>query len=98
MLLRAGFLQLQGPLGAEQSLGADSVAGAWAQLPRGLWNLPRPGIQPVSPALAGRFLITGPPRKCLIFFHLDFSACEMEILSDLRNVVKGDERFGVSGP
>ena len=63
MLLRAGFLQLQGPLGAEQSLGADSVAGAWAQLPRGLWNLPRPGIQPVSPALAGRFLITGPPEK-----------------------------------
>ena len=52
----------------------------------------------MPPTLAGRFLTPGPPRKCLIFFHLDFSVCEMEILSDLRNVVKGNETFGVSGP
>ena len=32
-------------------------------VPRGMWNLPRTGIEPVSPALAGRFLITGPPGK-----------------------------------
>ena len=25
-----------------------------------LWNIPRPGIEPMSPALAGRFLTTGP--------------------------------------
>ena len=43
----------------------------------------------MSPALAGRFLTTGPPGKCLIFFHLDFFVYEMEILSDLRNVEKG---------
>ena len=28
-----------------------------------MWNLPGPGIKPVSPALAGGFLTTGPPGK-----------------------------------
>ena len=28
-----------------------------------MWDLPRPGIEPVSPALAGRFLATGLPGK-----------------------------------
>ena len=43
-----------------------SSCGAWAQLPRGTWDLPRPGMQPVSPALAGGFLTTGTPGKsCL---------------------------------
>ena len=27
--------------------------------------IPRPGVEPVSPALAGGFLSTGPPRKSL---------------------------------
>ena len=26
-----------------------------------MWNLPRPGIKPVSPALADRFFTIGPP-------------------------------------
>ena len=34
-----------------------------AQLPHNMWNLPGPGIEPVSPALAGRFLTTGPPGE-----------------------------------
>ena len=34
--------------------------GTWADLPLDVWNLPRPGIKPMSPALAGRFLTTGP--------------------------------------
>ena len=29
----------------------------------GMWDLPRPGIEPISSALAGRFLTTGPPGK-----------------------------------
>ena len=29
----------------------------------GMWDLPRPGLEPVSPALAGGFLTTVPPRK-----------------------------------
>ena len=32
-------------------------------MPCGMWDLPGPGIKPVSPALAGRFLTTGPPGK-----------------------------------
>ena len=28
-----------------------------------MWNLPGAGIKPVSPALQGRFLTTGPPAK-----------------------------------
>ena len=34
-----------------------------AQLLCGMWGLPRPGLEPVSPALAGGFLTTAPPGK-----------------------------------
>ena len=40
-----------------------SSCGVWASLPRGTWNLCRPGIKPMSPALGSRFLTTGPPGK-----------------------------------
>ena len=33
-----------------------------------MWNLPRPGLEPTSPALAGGFLTTVPPGKSLVFF------------------------------
>ena len=28
-----------------------------------MWDLPRPGLEPMSPALAGRFSTTAPPGK-----------------------------------
>ena len=28
-----------------------------------MWDLPRPGLEPVSPALAGGFLTAAPPGK-----------------------------------
>ena len=36
---------------------------------RTAWGIlvPRPGIEPTSPALEGRFLTTGPPAKSLLF-------------------------------
>ena len=37
--------------------------GAWVQLLLGMWDLPRSGIEPVSPSLAGRCFITEPPGK-----------------------------------
>ena len=40
-----------------------SSCGAWASLLQGMWDLPRPGIKPMSPALQGRFLTTGRPGK-----------------------------------
>ena len=39
-----------------------------AQLPHSMWDLPGQGIKPMSPALAGRFLTTGPPGKSCMFF------------------------------
>ena len=42
-----------------------SSCGTWAQLPRGMLDLSRPGMEPVSPALQGGFLTTGPPGKPL---------------------------------
>ena len=38
-----------------------SSCGAQALLLCGMWNLPRPGIKPMSPALAGRSLLPVPP-------------------------------------
>ena len=37
--------------------------GAQAQLLLGMWDLPRPGMEPVSAALAGGFFTTEPPGK-----------------------------------
>ena len=42
--------------------------------PNNMWNLPGPGIEPVLPALAGKFLTTGPTEKsCMYFCELCFS-------------------------
>ena len=40
-----------------------SNCGAQGYLPRGMWDLPGSGIEPMSPALQGRFLTTRPPGK-----------------------------------
>ena len=40
-----------------------SSCGSRAQLLRGMWDLPRPGLEPMSPALAGRLSTTAPPGK-----------------------------------
>ena len=42
-----------------------SSYGARAQLIRGMWDLPGPGLELVSPASAGGFLTTVPPGKPL---------------------------------
>ena len=65
------FIAVCGPLTIAASLVAEhrlqtrrlSSCGSRAQLPRGMWDLPRPGLQPVSPALAGRLSTTAPPGK-----------------------------------
>ena len=65
------FIAVRGPLAITASLVAEhrlqtrrlSNCGSRAQLLRGMWDLPRPGLEPVSPALAGRFSTTAPPGK-----------------------------------
>ena len=68
------FIAVRGPLTIAASLVAGhrlqtlSSCGSRAQLLRGMWDLPRPGLEPVSPALAGRFSTTAPPGKPLVQF------------------------------
>ena len=65
------FIAVRGPLTIVASLVAEhrlqtrrlSSRGSRAQLLRGIWDLPRPGREPVSPALAGGFSTTAPPGK-----------------------------------
>ena len=40
-----------------------SNCGSRAQLLHGTWDPPRPGLEPVFPALAGRLSTTAPPGK-----------------------------------
>ena len=64
-------IAVRGPLTIAASLVAEhrlqtrrlSSCGSRAQLLGGMWDLPRPGLEPASPALAGRFLTTAPPGK-----------------------------------
>ena len=38
-----------------------------------MWDLPGPGLEPVSPALAGGFLTTAPPGKSLSVIFIAFA-------------------------
>ena len=52
-----------------------SSCDTWAQMLHGMWNLPAPGIEPISPALAGGFLSTAPPGKswiCILTYIVVF--------------------------
>ena len=42
-------------------LGLSCCGRAWAYLLHSTWDLPCPGIKPVSPELAGEFFTTEPP-------------------------------------
>ena len=53
-----------------------SSCGTWAWLLCGMWDLPRPGLEPMSPALAGGFLTTASPGKSQNLCHLDVTLHE----------------------
>ena len=67
------FIAVRGPLTIAASPVAEhrlqmrrlSNCGSRAQLLCSMWDLPRPGLEPMSPALAGRFSTTAPPGKPL---------------------------------
>ena len=46
-----------------QSLGSRACVLWCLWLLPGVWNVPEPGLEPVSPALTGGFFSTGPPGK-----------------------------------
>ena len=72
------FIAVRGPLTIVASLVVEhrlqarrlSNCGSRAQLLHGMWDLPKPGLEPVSPALAGRFLTTAPPGKPLQYLFM----------------------------
>ena len=65
------FIAVCRPLTVMASLVAEhrlqtrrlSSCGSRAQVLRSMWDLPRPGLKPVSPALAGGFSTTAQPGK-----------------------------------
>ena len=97
------FIAVRGPLTIAASLVMEhglqtrrlSNCGSRAQLLRSMWDLPRPGLEPVSPALADRFSTTAPPGKpprhsflkvchlCCIWNSTTFSACPFPYLECL---------------
>ena len=70
------FIAVRGPLTIVASLVAEhrlqtrrlSNCGSRAQPLCGMWGPPRPGLEPVSPALAGRLSTTAPPGKPWFLF------------------------------
>ena len=75
------FTAVCGPLTIAASPAAEhrlqtrrlSSCGSRAQPPRGMWDPPRPGLEPVSPALAGRLSTTASPGKpACVFLNYGF--------------------------
>ena len=64
-LAKLGFQVAPGSVVAACGL---SSCGPQTQLLLGTWDLPRPRIKPVSPALAGRFPTTEPAGRSLVHF------------------------------
>ena len=70
------LIAARGPLTIAASLVAGhrlqtrrlSNCGSRAQPLRGMRDLPRPGLEPVFPASAGRFSTTAPPGKPCSYF------------------------------
>ena len=102
------FIAVRGPLTIAASLVAEhrlqmhrlSNCGSRAQLLRGMWDPPRPGLEPVSPALAGRLSTTAPPGKpptlyfdyCLLNFYKLFAPLK-QITSFWFNVLSKELGF-----
>ena len=58
-VVAARRLGICSPRAGAQKLRHTAIVARW------MWNLPRPGVKPMSPALAGEFLPTVPPGKSL---------------------------------
>ena len=71
-----GLLTAVTSLAVKHSLQSMSFSscGARAQLPLGMWDIPRLGTEPMSPALVGGFLTTGQPGKSWRW-HFSWDIC-----------------------
>ena len=82
------FIVVHRPLTIAASLVAEhrlqtrglSNCGSRAQLLGGMWDLPRPGLEPMSPALAGRFSTTAPPGKPCVWLLIPLFSFRFRIV------------------
>ena len=82
------FIAVCGPLTIAASPAAGhrlqtrrlSNCGPRAQPPRGTWDPPRPGLEPVSPAPAGGLPTTAPPGKPLTLVFVLMSTYNTALL------------------
>ena len=89
------FIAVRGPLTiaappvAEHRLQTRrlSSCGSRGQLLRGMWDLPRPGLEPVSPALAGRFSATAPPGKPSYGFYMSSNKYPSYMTNSIRLLI-----------
>ena len=89
------FIAVRGPLTIAASLVAEhrlqkrrlSSCGSWAHLLRGMWDPPRPGLEPVSPALASRFSTTAPPGKPQTLFFKVSSTRTIQLLDKVQKSI-----------
>ena len=93
------FIAVRGPLTMAASLAAEhrlqtcrlSSCGSRAQLLCGMWDLPRLGLEPMFPALAGRFPTTAPPGKppVVSFFTITLfqRKCSFSSSSDIGSLI-----------
>ena len=78
-----------------------SNCGSLAQLLCGMWDLPRPGLEPVSPALAGRFSTTAPPGKplnvsCLGYYSSFLTDLPVSALVSLKLILYQSSQYNFS--
>ena len=87
----AGLFTIAASLVAEHRLQTRrlSSCGSWAQLLRGMRDPPRPGLEPVSPALAGRLSTTAPPGKPLVLFLITVLLGYVPYMSPIKTVQLG---------
>ena len=83
------FIAVRGPLTTVASVVVEhrfqtrrlSSCGSRAQSLRDTWDPPRPGLEPVSPALAGRLSTTAPPGKPQVTFLISLPETEPLLMS-----------------
>ena len=72
LLFQGEGSRVRGPLQSLRLLGSSTGSAVMVHrisCSAAMWDLPGSGIEPVSPALAGRFFTTEPPEKPLIIFY-----------------------------
>ena len=94
---RCAGLTIAASLVAEHRLQTRrlSSCGSRVQLLRGMWDLPRPGLEPLSDAWAGRFSTTVPPGKPqFVNFLISSSKDGIKFCSEVMCYIGKDMRFG----